>query len=116
MQALRNAQELFEDLQLSSALHEDGDSSISADRILEQKLESVSHRRISESISVEEEITKLISFFVNQRPQQKVQNNVIRVSSANATAAILPPPVKYSRASRKAVAKPSARAHEHLEM
>ncbi len=67
-QKVRDAQELFESLQRSSAHH---DNSTFADRNLKQKLESASHRRSSDSIDVDEEITILVSFFVIQR-QQKI--------------------------------------------
>ncbi len=73
-QKVRDAQELFEGLQRSSAHH---DNSTFADRNLKQKLESASHRRSSDSIDVDEEITKLFSFFVIQS-QQKITLFVIR--------------------------------------
>ena len=111
---VRDAQEHFKDLHLSSVHHDDSYSSTSADSALQHKLASagncisnVSHNgACCEVFDEGEEIAKLASFFGNQVNQQVNQASVDGHLSANALAVVLPPPVKFNRASRKAAAMP----------
>jgi hypothetical protein len=108
---LLQVQELFEDLQLPASHHCDDDSENSADRILQRKLELVCSRRSSEALEADQEITKLISYFVNRGSQLADQASITGREMANLRApAALPPAVRFSRASRKAIAKPLALA------
>jgi hypothetical protein len=104
-----HAQEHFEDLQLSPNLHDDSGSSPAVDTvILPHTNEPASHlhSKTCESFDADEEIAKLISYFVNQGPRCAAQPSTARNSSVDTAAVALPPAVKFSRASRKAAAKP----------
>ena len=105
---VRDAQEHFKDLHLSSVHHDDDYSSTSADSALQHKLASASNciGTCCEVFDEGKEIAKLASFFGNQVNQQVNQASVDEHLSANALAVVLPPPVKYNRASRKAAAMP----------
>jgi hypothetical protein len=105
-------QELFENLQLNSSSQQDNiESSISADNIVQHKIESPSHQRSSlgneayESILEDEEIAKLITYFVNRGSQQTTQPSTTECLLANAPSVALPPAVRFCRANRKAVLK-----------
>jgi hypothetical protein len=108
---MKGAQELFDDLQLSSSAHHDDDESCStADEIMQSKLGSENHRREAccEQFDANKEIGKLISFFVIRKSQHASQARQARSISTNMPFVALPPPIKYSRASRKASSKPPA--------
>jgi hypothetical protein len=101
-------QELFDDLQLSPAHHrdEDGDSSTSEDSALQRKLEKFRNSRNSQacdSIDKEDEIAKLISYFMDRGSHHTAPASTMRQSSTNAPALVLPPAVRFQRKSRKAV-------------
>ena len=117
---MRDAQELFEDLQLSSSNHKDSVCSATMDCFLQDKLESSSNRRSSEAceerLDEDEEIAKLISLFVNRIPQPATSASVVGQLFINAPVGALPPPVRYSKASRKPVAKQPACADEHAKI
>ena len=107
---MRDAQELFEDLHLSSFPFDVSESSAIVASFPQHKLESKDSRcsSASEPIDEDEEIAKLISFFVNRKPQHAAQASASRPLSTNATAVALAPPVRFIRASRQAVAKQAA--------
>ena len=109
---VRDAQELFQDLNLSSTIHHEvSDSSATVDTILQERLESANLRSSSskawEPIDEDKEIATLIAYFENLEPQQAADAGV----SGHAQAAALPPPVRFNTSSRKAIAKPQACAH-----
>ncbi len=108
MHQCQDAQELFDNLQLSLGCHDDQSTSATEDSFLHHTLKSASHRHeaCGEKIDVEGEFAKLISFFENQEPQPRAQARAVRNVSMTAASVVLPPPVKYSRASRKVVAQP----------
>jgi hypothetical protein len=113
-----DAQELFEDLQLSSAHHSEYESTsapTTSDSFLLNKLESASHRRRNDAsvpIDVDAEIAKLISLFAIQGRQYAFSQVMVEDVSVKGTAGALPPPVRYSRASRRAVAKSTVSTSE----
>ena len=109
-QTQRDAQEIFDNLHPFSPAQNDVDTdSISADIILQHKLESASHRcssdKCREAFDKDEELAKLITFFANQGFQHAQKTSIKVNLSANALSVDLPPPVRYSRRSRKAVTK-----------
>ncbi len=111
MQTQLVAQELFEDLQLSCVHQSEYEPLSTSDSFLMNKLESASHRRSSEAselIDVDAEIAKLISFFAMEGRQQASHHVAVEDVSVNGSAGALPPPVRFSRASRKARAKSTA--------
>ncbi len=94
----------FEDLQLSAAHHDDRDAAPTAGSLLLHMRESASQRHSREPINADVEIAKLVTFFVKHSTRHAAQNSAVGPMSANALAVALPPPVRYCRASRKAVA------------
>jgi hypothetical protein len=114
MQAKNEVQELFEDLHLSPSNQDESDSSISADCIVQHRPEAQDMSRCNaccKPFDADEQLAKLISYFVNRGPQQAAKISVTRVLTTDTPATALPPPVRYARASRKAVAKPTDIQH-----
>jgi hypothetical protein len=99
------AQQIFEDLAFSHP-HE-SDSSISEDIILQHKTTAQyfghfdSSDAFRETIDADEEIAKLIYFFVNRESQVAAQARTKRYSSVNEPALPLPPAIRFRRANRK---------------
>ncbi len=114
---VRDAQELFENLHLSASHVESWDismvdvseSSAIVANIPQHKLESKDSRcsRAYEPIDEDEEIAKLISFFVNREPQHAARVSVAKPLSTKVATVALAPAVRYIRA-KKAVAKQTA--------
>jgi hypothetical protein len=100
---VRDAQEHFEELRLSSTYHDNISCSDTVDCV-QLKLEARSHRRSSEQIDVDEEMAKLILYLVHRPPVHAALSSVPRQRAVNMPTKVLPPPVRFSRADRKAIA------------
>jgi hypothetical protein len=107
MQALQDAQ-LIENLQLFSKHHDNSYSLATEDTILQHKLESSQSNKACKSMDADEEISILISYFENRRPLHAAQSGAEGRLSVDTPAIALAPPLRYSRASKKAAAKTPA--------
>jgi hypothetical protein len=109
-------QELFEVLHVSSSPHDSGESSAPPNIMRKDAADTFSHRRRSkdwsESLNADEEIEKLMKYFVIRESQHSAQARTKRILHPNILAAALPPPVRFNRASRKTFVKLGAQAKE----
>ncbi len=103
--SVRDAQDLFDNLRLSSAYNDDFESATqtSVDCIV-QKVDAASCRRGLESceaIHDDEQISKLIAYFANAHFQKEAKTGGAQCFFTEAPC-IIPPPVRFIRANRRA--------------